>query len=276
MVEKKPKFDIDRRSHMLQFGLDEHESASFLKDARAALILAGAKNVASLKSHQHRIDLISKLKGKSLEVFRKWALKNLDNSDSATGLTGTLATLSETLADGFYDGENSKNLWRQILLAYLQPETQSEVEEFIAPAKKIIKSIISPDDGKANVEVEQIVTTELEVQDVPTTKGFVIKKSVSFSREVFGDAGELPVLGVSTNVLPSGQFFVHMAGAISDGDLIALTESESEILFPESGDATGYPDDYFGMSPPRDMLAIWSVKYHNAERKTRFLISDFH
>ena len=49
MVEKKPKFDIDRRSHMLQFGLDEHESASFLKDARAALILAGAK-VTSIAS----------------------------------------------------------------------------------------------------------------------------------------------------------------------------------------------------------------------------------
>ena len=77
-------------------------------------------------------------------------------------------------------------------------------------------------------------------------------------------------------MLPSGQFFVHMAGAISGDDLIALTEPESEFLFPESGDATGYPDDYFGMSPPRDMLAIWSVKYHNAERKTRFLISDFH
>lgn len=276
MVEKKPKFDIDRRSHMLQFGLDEHESAAFLKDTRAALILAGAKNVASLKSHQHRIDLISKLKGKSLEVFRKWALKNLDNLDSATSLTGTLATLSETLADGFYDGENSKNLWRQILLAYLQPETQAEVEEFITPEKKIIKSIISPDDGKANVEVEEVVTTELEVQDIPTAKGFVVKKSISFSSEVFGEAGKLPVLGVSTNVLPSGQFFVHLAGAISDGNLIILTESESEILFPESGDATGYPDDYFGMSPPRDMLAIWSVKYHNAERKTRFLISDFH
>lgn len=276
MVEKKPKFDIDRRFHMLQFGLDEHQSASFLKDSRAALILAGAKNVASLKSHQHRIDLISKLKGKSLEVFRKWALKNLDNLDNTVGLAETLATLSETLADGFYDGDNSKNLWRNILVAYLHPETQAEVEEFIAPAKKVVKTKIDRNDVKANIELEEVTAAGPEERGALKKNGFTIKKTVSFSREIFGDAGELPVLGVSTNVLPSGQFFVHMAGAISDEDLIVLTEHESEILFPESGDATGYPDDYFGMSPPRDMLAIWSVKYYNAERKTRFLISDFH
>ncbi len=276
MVEKKPKFDIDRRSHMLQFGLDEHQSALFLKDSRAALIIAGAKNVASLKSHQHRIDLISKLKGKSFEVFRKWALNNIDNSDDAASLSETLATLSETLANGFYDGENSKNLWRKILLAYLHPETQAVVEQFIAPAKKLVKTKIDQNDDKVNIELEAAVTGRPEDQGTPPNKGFVVKKSVSFSREIFGDAGELPVLGVSTNVLSGGQFFVHIAGVVTENDLMVLTEPESEIMFPESGDATGYPEDYFGMSPPRDMLAIWSVKYHNAERKTRFLISNFH
>jgi hypothetical protein len=276
MVEKKPKFDIDRRTHMFRFGLDESESSSFLKNSRAALILAGAKNVTLFQTHDLRIDLISKLKGKSLEVLKRWALTNLIQEHSFIDLSGTLATLSEAMADSLYDGKNLKNLWRPILLAYFQPETQAQVEEFITSEMKSTKNKIVLLGVKDNIgEGYDIVTVEPVGQDTAPKSGFFIKKTVKFSREIVGEAGELPVLAASKNILPSGQFFVHIEGVISGDNVIALNESESDFVFPETGDATGYPDVYSGMSPPKGMLAIWRVKYHNAERKTRFLISDF-
>lgn len=275
MVEKKQNFDIDRRFHMLQFGLSEHNAATFLKDSRAALILAGAKLGSSPKGHVNRIELISKLKGKSQAPLLKWILKNISNDDDSVLLSHALELMKKSFLDRSYDGTNSKKLWRTILIGFADPQTQSEVEDFLANDKKITKNI----DTSSHLQKlpEALIESIVEVASEVTKPfiGIVIKNSLNFNRKVFGDAGDLQVLGSCTTVLPSGQFFIRIAGAIVDDSLMELSEAEAKLLFPETGDATGYPENYFDTPPSRDLLAVWRVKYHNDEKKTRYLIDDF-
>jgi hypothetical protein len=275
MVEKKQNFDIDRRFNMLQFGLSEHDAATFLKDNRAALILSGAKVGSIPKGHVNRIELINKLRGKSQELLLKWVLKNISNDGGPVLLTHAFELIEKSLLDCSYDGTNSKKLWQAVLIGYADPQTQSEVDDFLKTDKKITKNKVTSFQVTQLPEAltEPIVQVAAKVTR-PLT-GIVIKKSFNFNREIFGDAGDLPVLGYCTTVLSTGQFFIRIAGAIVDDSLMEFTESEAKLLFPETGDATGYSENYFDTPPPRDFLALWRVKYHNDEKKTRYLIDDF-
>lgn len=275
MVEKKQIFDIDRRFHMLQFGLNEHDAATFLKDSRAALILSGAKVGSLPKGHVNRIELINKLKDKSQALLLKWILKNISNDDDSVLLSHALELIEKSFLDGSYDGANSKKLWRTIVIGYANPQTQSEVDDFLATDKKITKNKVASSELKKLPDTLTEAIVEVASKVPRPFAGMVVRKSFNFNRKIFGDAGDLPVLGSCTTVLPSGQFFIRIAGAIADDSLMEFTEAEAKLLFPETGDATGYSENYFDTPPPRDLLAVWRVKYHNDEKKTRYLIQDF-
>ena len=260
---------------MLLFGLEEHDAATFLKENRASLILAGVKIGNLPKDNRRRMLLITKFNGRSLTILTKWIFKNISTNDDYDELSTAISTLSKSILDESYDGISQKKLWRTILIGYSNPDTKAEVDNFLTQDQKELNDTSISSEDKERSKESNLPIVKLSAKEVPRLRGVTTKKPLSYSREILGDVGKLPVLGVCTNILTSGQFFIHIAGAILDDNLIEFSHNESLLLFPESGDATGFPNDYFDTSPPRDLLAIWGVKYQNTDRRTRYLIRDF-
>lgn len=282
-----------KKREMFYLGASESELLRCLNKKRNHLIMAGARAGNLPQDGLGSAEFISKLSDTALKHVCDWFYAEVDFSDlpdRALACKALDAALTPRKSE-----KELRPLWRAMLADFVNPLTQKRVVEFLNQGgrDKASDSNSVPDQGLKLI-AESPVVREISLSDekhptqianalgetaperAPATlhsKHRAIRPLTLNEVALDGQAPEI-VIGHRTNQLLSGQFFIHISGAILEGSVLKLDAAEASSLFPDRGDATAFPNTVHLHSSSADCMSVWRVEHNNTDKKIQYSIKE--
>ncbi len=280
----------DRKLLMFAIGADEHELEQCLKKKKLHLIKAGARADNLPKAPADQAKFISNLREVPMACIRDWFYANAA-FETLPGVQAACRILADEAEAAALDRGERRLHWRSILAAFVQQRDIHAVDSFLQGAS-LPRSPVLPaamkDDGIILVKPAQ--AREPADSRVPgaTAIGKIagimpsVQPSITAStmprrlgEVILGDKSVLTVLGSRTTVLPSGQFFIHITGILLDGAVVHLPSDDSRLVFPDSGDATAFPNTVHVNNSSAESLSVWRVEHKSPDKKVQYVVTEF-
>jgi len=181
-------------------------------------------------------------------------------------------------------------LWRSVLAAFVQQRNSQSVDSFLQ-GSSVARPLAMPTtaEDKGIILAKPSHGRESASSNVPggangKTAGALLGTQpgsspsampLRLSEVLLNDKSVLTVLGRRTKVLPSGQFFIHISGILLDGAAVYLPPDESRLVFPDSGDATGFPNTVHVNNSSAESLSVWRVEHKSPDKKAQYVVTEF-
>lgn len=274
---------------MFSLGANEHELAQCLAKKRLHLVAAGARadNVPAQLEEQARF--ISGLRDRPMQCVRDWFYANASFVD-LPNLLEACKVLSDEAEASALEKAKQRLYWRSVLAAFVQQRDSQAVDAFLQGAS-VAQAPVLPALMK-DAGVRPIKPSGAE----PPAKGAVLDAAASGKRAgaeprmrpsaaieptlslhdvQIDDKSVLTVLGRRTKVLPSGQFFIQVSGILLGDSAVCLSPEESREVFPDTGDATGFPGTVHASASSAESLSLWRVEHKSPDKKAQYVVTDF-
>jgi hypothetical protein len=279
----------DRKLLMFAIGADEHELAQCLKKKKLHLLKAGARADNLPERPEDQARFISALRDGPMACIRDWFYANAgfeglpDVQDACRILT------DEAEAAGLGIGDRRLH-WRSVLAAFVQQRNSHAVDAFLH-GSSVARSPVLPAAIKEDAIILVKPSRALESPGSSAQGKAAIEKMAGampsmqsgaastlprrLSEVLLNDKSVLTVLGSRTKVLPSGQFFIHISGILLDGAAVYLPPDESRLVFPDSGDATAFPNTVHVSNSSAGSLSVWRVEHKSPDKKAQYVVTEF-
>jgi hypothetical protein len=274
---------------MFLLGMEPTERNRCLHKKKLQLTAAGARADNVPVKAEDQANFLSRLTEPAMRHVREWFLEyaDFDGLPDALDACRALRTIGY---EGVLIDEDPKRLYRSVLYAYFQQRELAEIEDFLKESMRPILADASP-----SLSEQTSVAAE---PDIPSTSlnGLNLRNSSSadscsaISEQVAAgtprsakrldevaleSSSERTVIGRITKELPNGQFFIHIEGILSDGELVQLTKDEGREIFPETGDATAFPKTVQLTHSTAHCLSVWRVEHRSPDKPTQFIVTEF-
>lgn len=277
-----------RKFLMFSLGADEHELAQCLAKKRLHLVAAGARadNVPGQPEEQARF--ISGLRDRPMQCVRDWFYAN-SSFGELPDVQEACRILSDETEVGALGKAEQRLYWRSILAAFVQQQDSQAVSTFLqgvsivqAPAlPKLMKAqgiSVKPSSAAQpakGIDADAAASGKLAEAAPRRRPSAAVEPALSLSDVQIDDKSVLTVLGRRTKVLPSGQFFIHVSGILLGDSAVCLSPEESREVFPDTGDATGFPGTIHASASSAESLSLWRVEHRNPDKKAQYVVTDF-
>jgi hypothetical protein len=281
-----------KKREMFYLGASESELLRCLSKKRNHLIMAGARAGNLPQDGLGSAEFISRLSDTALKHVCDWFYAQADFSELPD--TALACKALDVLTPRKTEKE-LRPLWRAVLADFVNPLTQKRVIEFLSQSgrDKSGHSHAESDHGLTLV-AESLAASKKSLSDsrqgtqignalaqAAPERGLVAPQNTHRAIRPFtlgeisfdGQAPEI-VIGHRTNQLPSGQFFIHISGAIVNGNVLKLDAAEASSLFPDRGDATAFPNTVNLYSSSADSMSVWRVEHNNTDKKVQYSIQE--
>jgi hypothetical protein len=276
---------------MFAMGADEHELAQCLAKKKFHLLKAGARADNLPTRAEDQAKWISALRGEPMGCIRDWFYVNASFDELPDALEAC-RILSDEVKAGALGRAERRLHWRAVLGAFVQQRNNQAIEAFlqgsqagqapVLPALLKDQAVlaIKPSDTEqppkrgtvAGPSNEKLAKTEPRTRSGSAAAVLALRLG---DVEV-DDKSMLTALGKRTKVLPSGQFFIQISGILlDDGSAVFLPPDDARLVFPESGDATGYPSAVHGHANAAESLSVWRVEHKSPDKKAQYVITEF-
>jgi len=276
----------DRKLLMFAIGADEHELTQCLKKKKLHLLKAGARADNLPERPEDQARFISTLREEPMACIRDWFYANagFEGLPDVQDACRILADDAEAAALGRGD---RRLHWRSVLAAFVQERNSQAIDAFFQ-GSSVARSAVLPTsmNGEGIIAVRPSSAVEpagsgLHSGEIagampslqPSSTASALPRRLS--EVLLNDKSVLTVLGRRTKVLPSGQFFIHISGILLDGAAVYLPPDESALVFPDSGDATGFPNTVHVNNSSAESLSVWRVEHKSPDKKAQYVVTDF-
>jgi hypothetical protein len=280
----------DRKLLMFAAGADEQELAQCLKKKKLHLLKAGARadNIPVRPEAQARF--ISGLREAPMACIRDWFYANA-SFEGLPDVQDACRILADEAEAALLDRGERRLHWRSVLSAFVQQRNSQTVEAFLensslvhSPVLPTLMSSVGATEVKPSSAIEHArdvvpdSTTSMKTAGAMPTLQSGSAASViplRLSEVALNDKSVLTVIGRRTKVLPTGQFFIHISGILLDGTAVYLSPDESRLAFPDSGDATGFPNTVHTNNSSAESLSVWQVEHKSPDKKAQYVVTEF-
>lgn len=275
---------------MFALGADEHELAQCLKKKKLYLIKAGARadNLPATPADQAKF--ICALSEGQMACIRDWFYANA-GFEGLPGIGEACSILSDDAEAAALDRGERRVHWRSVLAAFVQQRDSHAVDSFLR-GPSLARSPVLPaamkDDGIILVKPSPArESAESSVPGGPASgrnagvmpSGQPGSSASTVPRRLgevlLGDKSVLTVIGSRTKVLPSNQFFIHISGILLDDAVVHLQPDDSRLVFPDSGDATAFPNTVHVSNSSAESLSVWRVEHKSPDKKVQYVVTEF-
>ncbi|KQQ96140.1 hypothetical protein ASF77_21790 [Massilia sp. Leaf139] len=275
---------------MFLTGADEHELAQCLKKKKLHLLKAGARADNLPERPEEQARFISTLREEPMACIRDWFYANA-NFEDLPDVQDACRILADEAEAAALDRGGRRLHWRSVLAAFVQQRNSHAVDAFLQHSS-VARSPVLPqamkDEGiivvkpsharePAKSSAPDSAAAGKIAGAIPSMRPGSLASALPLrlSEVLLNDKSVLTVLGRRTTVLPTGQFFIKISGILLDGTPVYLTPDESELVFPDSGDATGFPNTVHVGSSSAESLSVWQVEHKSPDKKVQYVVTDF-
>lgn len=283
MPEKTQKF------LMFLLGMEPAERNRCLLKKKLQLISAGARADNIPVKAEDQAKFLSRLTEPAMRHVREWFLENADFD----GLPDAVEACRTLRANGSQEqllDEGPKRLYRSVLCAYFQQRELTEIDEFLKESvKPLLVGPLPAQSEQASVPAEPRSSANLHESLNPRigisaesnseasgkTRANTPRHAKGLNEVELESSAERTVIGRITKELPNGQFFIHIEGILTDGEIVQLTKEEAREVFPETGDATAFPRTVQLTQSTAHSLSVWRVDHRSPDKPTQFVVTEF-
>jgi hypothetical protein len=279
---------------MFSLGADEHELLRCLAKKKLQITAAGGR-ADNLPVHpDERARFVSGLQEAPMRHVRDWFYTNADFTDLPDTLIACGVLRNETETNKL-DEAGRRRLWRAVLAAFVQQRHVPAVDAFLKGSVKDPSAQPMPPLKKVSISIKQPeALTRPQAIRLPGAQGkrAAAAEANPAARRALGvhgtadlplslddvkidDKSSLTVIGTRTATLHTGQFFIHISGIVLDGAVVYLSPEDAKRAFPETGDATAFPNTIHVSASAADSLSLWRVEHRSPDKKSQYVITEF-
>jgi hypothetical protein len=278
---------------MFSLGSDESELMRCLAKKKLQITAAGGR-ADNLPVHQdERARFASGLYEAPMKHVRDWFYANADFADLPDPLVACVILQNEAEMNEL-DKAGIRRLWRSVLAAFVQQHNAPAIEAFLKGASSAPHAEPMPDLKDAGIQIRQTeaptrpqairrpgeqgnrdaaAEAKPEARRRPGAHG-TAELPLNLDDVEIDDKSSLTVIGKRTTTLHSGQFFIHISGIVLDGAVVYLSPEDAKRAFPETGDATAFPNTVHVSASAADSLSLWRVEHRSPDRKSQYVITE--
>ena len=288
----KPGINVKNRKYsMFAIGADEHELAQCLTKKKLHLLKAGARADNLPTRAEDQAKWISALREEPMSCIRDWFYAN-GSFDKLPDVHEACRILSNEAEAARLDKGECRLYWRAILAAFVQQQNSQAIEAFLqgsAVGQAAVLPTLLQDEGIRTIKTSQAEQPHYRNTMDGLSRGRLARTSPGASPGSTGnvlplrlgdialdDKSSFTAIGKRTTVLPSGQFFIQINGILlEDGSAVYLPPEDSKIVFPDSGDATAFPNTVHVGTSSAESLSVWRVEHKSPDKKVQYVITEF-
>ena len=276
---------------MFAIGADEHELAQCLTKKKFYLLKAGARADNLPTRPEDQAKWISALREEPMSCIRDWFYANAGFGELPDVHEACRILSDEAEASALGRGER-RLYWRAILAAFVQQRNSQAIEAFLQGSvvgQAAVLPTLLKDESIRTIKPSQAEQPHHRDTAAGLSSGMLARTKPSISAGSTGnvlplrlddialdDKSAFTVIGKRTTVLPSGQFFIHISGfLLDDGSAVYLPPEDSKIVFPDSGDATAFPNTVHVGGSSAESLSVWRVEHKSPDKKVQYVVTEF-